>query len=229
MKTLTISCLVFLLMANSFSLSAQRAIVMSKADTLKPKVTKETMDNNMDGMNMDSMNMKADTTKPEMKMKGHNNHRMNMPMTSSYSVNIPMSRDGSGTSWQPDESHTYMLMKMIDKTSLMFHENIFLRYTKQDLFKKGSRGGDKIDAPNWFMGMLNSHVGEKGLFTATAMISLDPVTEGGRGYPLLFQSGESWTGTKLVDRQHPHDLFSALAIGYSYAINNDIGINAYFG
>jgi hypothetical protein len=229
MKALTITCLFFLLMANSFSLFAQSKMMMSKADTLKPKPAKKKMDNNMEGMNMDGMNIEADTTKPELRMKGHNDHQMNMPMTSSYSLNIPMSRDGSGTSWQPDESHTYMLMKMKGKTSLMFHENIFLRYTNQDLFNKGSRGDDKVDAPNWFMGMLNSHVGEKGLFSATAMISLDPVTEGGRGYPILFQSGESWKGAKLVDRQHPHDLFSALAVGYSYAVNKDIDLNAYFG
>jgi hypothetical protein len=154
---------------------------------------------------------------------------MNMSMTSSYSLNLPMSRDGSGTSWQPDESHSYMLMKMMDKNNLMFHENIFLRYTKQDLFNKGNRGDEKLDAPNWFMGMLNSKIGEKGLFAATAMISLDPITEGGKGYPLLFQSGETWKGKKLVDRQHPHDLFSALSIGYSYAVSKKIDLIAYVG
>jgi hypothetical protein len=61
------------------------------------------------------------------------------------------------------------------------------------------------------------------------MISFDRVTEGGEGYPLLFQSGETWKGQRLVDRQHPHDLFSALSIGYTHMINTDIDITAYFG
>src|SRR5258705_2365089 len=156
-------------------------------------------------------------------------HDEEMMMTSSYSLNLPMSRDGSGTSWVPDDSHMYMLMKMNGRTNLMFHGNVFLRYINQDLFKDGSRGADKLDAPNWFMGMLNHRVGTKGLLTASAMLSLDRLSEGGNGYPLLFQSGETWRGNKLVDRQHPHDLFSALTIGYSYAIDKNMDVYGYLG
>ena len=43
------------------------------------------------------------------------------------------------------------------------------------------------------------------------MMSLDPLTEQGRGYPLLFQTGESWHDQPLHDRQHPHDLFDELS------------------
>jgi len=204
----------------SYSLFAQHEHhEMMKKDTTKPQTKGKKMQDKMG-----NMNTKADTSKSKMEM-----HEHHMSMTSSYSLNLPMSRDGSGTSWQPDASHMHMLMKMGEKTNLMFHENIFLRYTKQDVFDKGNRGDDKFDAPNWFMGMFNSKVGEKGLFNATAMISLDPITERGRGYPLIFQSGETWKGKKLVDRQHPHDLFSALSIGYSYAINNDVDLVGYFG
>jgi hypothetical protein len=189
----------------------------SMNDTAKPGL-KMNMDKNM---NMNQMNM-ADTS-----MKGMGDHEM--MMTNAYSINLPMSRDGSGTSWVPDASQTYMLMKINGRTSLMLHGNIFLRYTKQDLFNKGNRGGDKFDAPNWLMGMLNQPVGKKGLFTASAMISFDRLTEGGNGYPLLFQSGETWNGKKLVDRQHPHDLFPALTIGYSYVINKNCDVYGYLG
>jgi len=170
---------------------------------------------------MNQMNM-TDTS-----MKGMGDHEM--MMASAYSLNLLMGRDGSGTSWVPDASQMFILMKMSGKTSLMLHGNIFLRYTKQDLFNKGNRETDKFDAPNWFMGMLNHPIGKKGLFTASAMISLDRLTEGGNGYPLLFQSGETWNGKKLVDRQHPHDLFSALTIGYSYAINKNTDMYGYLG
>jgi len=174
---------------------------------------------------------KPDTSQHEMKMDDASNltHDHEMDMTSAYSLNLPMSRDGSGTSWVPDASHMYMLMKTSGKTRLMFHGNIFLRYTKQDLFNAGSRGGEKFDAPNWFMGMLSRPVGKKGLFNASVMLSLDPLTESGHGYPLLFQSGESWKGEKLVDRQHPHDLFSAVSLGYSYTINKNTDVYAYVG
>ncbi len=175
--------------------------------------------------------MRQETTRHQMKKEEmqKEEHDHEMMMTSSYSLNLPMSRDGSGTSWVPDASHMYMIMKKSGKTGLMFHGNVFLRYTKQDLFNKGIRGKDKFDAPNWFMGMLNRPVGRKGLFSASAMLSLDRLTEGGAGYPLLFQSGETWGGKKLVDRQHPHDLFSALTIGYSHAINKNADVYGYVG
>lgn len=111
----------------------------------------------------------------------------------------------------------------------MLHGNVFLRYNNQDISNKGSRGGAKFDAPNWFMGMGQRNVGNKGLFRFSAMLSLDPWTVGGEGYPLLFQSGETWEGRPLVDRQHPHDLFSELSVGYTHAFNKDVDAFVYLG
>jgi hypothetical protein len=185
---------------------------------------------------------KTDTTKPTMKMNqnmamdmgdtmkhGMDTAEMSMTMSHAYSRNLPMRRDGSGTSWMPDASPMYMYMAMKNKSMFMLHGNIFLRYTKQDLFDKGSRGGHHFDAPNWFMGMYNRYLGTKGLFNATAMISFDPLLVTQAGYPLLFQSGESYKGKKLVDRQHPHDLFSGLSIAYTQMLNKDADVFAYFG
>jgi hypothetical protein len=78
-------------------------------------------------------------------------------------------------------------------------------------------------------GMYNRRVGTKGLFNATAMLSADPFIMGGTGYPLLYQSGETYNGQKLVDRQHPHDLFSALSVAYTYAVTNNVDITGYLG
>src|SRR5205814_8782275 len=180
------------------------------------------------------------TTKPVMKMNMHHDKsmhgmndttkhgmtmgQMNMSMSHSFSRNLPMSRDGSGTSWMPDASPMHMYMAMKDKSMFMFHGNIFLRYTKQDVFNNGSRGGPHFDAPNWFMGMYNRYVGTKGLLSATAMLSFDPLLVTQAGYPLLFQSGESYKGKKLVDRQHPHDLFSGLSIAYTQMLNKDADV-----
>ncbi len=156
-------------------------------------------------------------------------HDMSDMPSHAFSRNLPMSRNASGTAWNPDASPMYMWMKQTNKTDWMFHGNVFLRYTNTDIFNNDKRGKDKLDAPNWFMAMMNRKIGEKGLLNVTGMISLDRLTEGGNGYPLLFQSGETWKGQRLVDRQHPHDLFSALSIGYTQMINKDIDVFGYFG
>lgn len=149
-------------------------------------------------------------------------------MSHAFSLNLPMNRNGSGTSWLPDASPMYMYMTG-KKTMWMFHGAAFPRYTNTGLFQKTSRSAGRFDMPNWLMAMMNRRVGKKGLFTAKAMLSLDPVTIGGQGYPLLFQSGETHNGRPLIDRQHPHDLFSELSIGYSYAISRDVDVFGYIG
>ena len=151
------------------------------------------------------------------------------PMGHAYSLNLPMSRNGSGTAWLPDASPMYGIMLHSKKWMYMLHGNVALRYIKQDIDGKGSRGEDAFGAPNWFMGMGQRKIGERGLLHISAMLSLDRFTEGGDGYPLLFQSGESWKGRPLVDRQHPHDVFSELSIGYTYALSRKSDLSIYVG
>lgn len=146
-------------------------------------------------------------------------------MGHAFSIHLPMNRNGSGTSWLPDESPMYGKMIHGEKWMYMLHGNVFLRYNKQDIANKGSRGGEKIDLPAWFMFMGQRKVGKNNLFHFSSMISLDALTAKS-GYPLLFQSGETYGGQPLVDKQHPHDLFSELALSYSHAFspNNDVFI-----
>ena len=170
-------------------------------------------------MDMNNMQMNGDS----MKMDNEG-----MKMASSFSLNLPMNRDGSGTSWQPDESPMMMYMIMDGNTAYMFHGAIFLRYTSQDVTKESERGGSKFDAPNWMMFMMTHQFNDKDLFSFNSMFSLDPVTER-TGYPLLFQTGETYNGIPLVDRQHPHDLFEELAVNYTHSFTKDIDVNIYFG
>ncbi|HUZ58367.1 MAG TPA: porin [Hanamia sp.] len=175
----------------------------------------------MNEMRMDSTKMNG------MKM---NNMDMNsMNMSHSFSLNLPMSRNGSGTAWLPDASPMYGVMYHSKNWMYMLHGSIFLRYDNQDFSKKGSRGDEQIDAPNWLMLMGQRQVGQNGLFHFGTMFSLDVLTVGGGGYPLLFQSGESWKGRSLVDRQHPHDLFSELSIAYSKALSKKSDVYLYLG
>ena len=177
----------------------------------------------------DTVPMNKDMGNMKMTTMDHSMHMMHSMPSHAYSRNLPMSRNGSGTGWNPDASPMYMWMKSSGNTDWMFHGNIFLRYTNQDIFKSGIRGAGKIDAPNWFMTMMNKKIGEKGLLNVTAMVSFDRITEGGNGYPLLFQSGETWKGQRLVDRQHPHDLFSGLSIGYTHSFTKDVDVTLYVG
>jgi hypothetical protein len=150
-------------------------------------------------------------------------------MSHSLSLNLPMNRNGSGTSWQPDASPMYGYMVHAGKWMFMFHGNFFIRYNKQDIGEVGSRGGEKWDTPNMLMSMGQTRIGQNGLFLFNAMFSLDALTMGGYGYPLLFQTGESWQGKPLVDRQHPHDLFSELSFSYSHAFSRQSDLYIYLG
>ena len=143
-----------------------------------------------------------------------------VPMSHAFSLNLAMNRNGSGTGWLPDESPMYGYMLHSQKWMYMFHGNVFLRYNDQDIGNKGTRGDSKFDAPNWFMAMGQRKVGGHGLFRFSAMLSLDRLF-GGEGYPLLFQTGETYQGKPLVDRQHPHNLFSELSIGYTQSLSED--------
>ena len=148
-----------------------------------------------------------------------------MAMQSSVNLVDPMSREGSGTSWLPDSTPMYGHMFPAGDGMLMLHGAIFPRYTNVSTL----RGDDRIDAPNWFMGMYSHPLGDNTQFGARLMMSLDPLTEQGRGYPLLFQSGESWSGQALHDRQHPHDLFDELSLSLSQKFDNDFSGYIYVG
>jgi len=148
-----------------------------------------------------------------------------MSMQSSVDIADPMSREGSGTSWLPDSTPMYGKMFMLGDDMLMLHGAIFPRYTNVST----RRGDDRIDAPNWLMGMYSHAINENMQLGGRLMMSLDPLTEGGRGYPLLFQSGESWHDQPLHDRQHPHDLFDELSISYSQKFDVDLSAYFYFG
>jgi Heavy metal binding domain len=161
----------------------------------------------------------------EMHPSSHEGHAMQMEMHSSIDLADPMSREGSGTSWLPDSSPMYGKMFMFGNDMLMLHGAIFPRYTNVST----RRGDDRIDAPNWIMAMYSHPLGDNAQIGARLMMSLDPLTEGGRGYPLLFQSGESWHDEPLHDRQHPHDLFDELSMSLSQKFDHDLSAYVYFG
>ena len=70
------------------------------------------------------------------------------------------------------------------------------------------------------MGMARRPLGN-GTLQLKAMISPDPLM-GKSGYPLLLASGETANGVdRLIDRQHPHDLFMELSASVSQNIGRE--------
>jgi hypothetical protein len=157
----------------------------------------------------------------------HTSHEPYPPMAMQSSINVadPMNRESSGTAWVPDSTPMYGEMFMLGEDMLMLHGGIFPRYTNVST----RRGDDRIDAPNWIMAMYSHPFSDSTQIGGRLMMSLDPLTEGGRGYPLLFQSGESWHDQPLHDRQHPHDLFDELSVSLSQKFIEDVSGYIYFG
>jgi hypothetical protein len=159
----------------------------------------------------------------------HHDMQMNMNMSHALSLNLPMTRNGSGTSWNPDASPMYAYMLHKHNWMFMFMGDVFVRYDNQDIYRSGRRGGEKVDMPDMLMAMAQRRLGKKGLLHFNIMMSAEAIVAGGSGYPLLLQTGESWHGQPLVDRQHPHDLFSELSASYSYSFTKNADAYLYVG
>jgi hypothetical protein len=128
----------------------------------------------------------------------------------------PMSREASGTSWQPDFAMHEGIHAMRGPWTMMLHGFADLVSDHQG----GARGDDKVFSNNMVMGMAQRPAGA-GTLGLRAMLSAEPATIGKEGYPLLLQTGETADGrTHLIDRQHPHDLFMELSGIYSVSSGN---------
>jgi hypothetical protein len=73
------------------------------------------------------------------------------------------------------------------------------------------------ESQNWVMTEAGRDVGS-GLFSFTAMLSLEPWTMARQGSPQLFQTGETYRGAPLVHYQHPHDLLMGLGGTYRWSL-----------
>jgi hypothetical protein len=135
---------------------------------------------------------------------------------------IPMTRMGSGTAWLPDASAMRAWHVMAGRWMLMVHGDAFLQYDHQG----GPRGDDQVGSINWAMLMAMRQLAG-GTLHLHGMASAEPLTIGKRGYPLLLQSGETYQGVPLHDRQHPHDLFMELSALYERPITQRLGVLVY--
>jgi hypothetical protein len=137
----------------------------------------------------------------------------------------PMTREASGTAWQPDSVSHSGLHFGAGNWMLMAHGFVTGVYDRQS----GARGDSKAFSQSMFMLMGSRAVGDQGTLGLRGMVSLDPLM-GKRGYPLLFATGETADGvTGLVDRQHPHDLLMELAASYAHDFGDGTALSLYAG
>jgi hypothetical protein len=137
---------------------------------------------------------------------------------------IPMAQMGSGTSWLPRSTPMYMYHRETNGWLLMFHFDVKAGANVQG----GARGVAKFESSNWFMPMAFHRLGP-GTIQFRGMLSFEPFTFARGGTPLLFQTGETFNGQPLIDRQHPHDLFMELSTTYTVPIGERASWFAYVG
>lgn len=86
-------------------------------------------------------------------------------------LGISWMREGSGTSWQPDDTPMFSHMQRPGGWSLMEHYNAFAGYDAA----AGPRGTSQWFSTNWAM-LMARHALLGGQFAARVMLSLEPLT-----------------------------------------------------
>ena len=161
----------------------------------------------------------------DMPMDMSANMPMNMSSMASTGIlgSYPMTRDASGTSWQPDNSTHAAMHAIADDWMLMGHVILFGVYDTQS----GPRGADKTFLEGMLMGAARRDFSNGDTLNFRAMLSPDPVMRA-NGYPELLESGETANGvTPLIDRQHPHNLFMELSGTYTHRLDSQDSVFLY--
>jgi hypothetical protein len=135
-----------------------------------------------------------------------------------------MSREASGTSWQPDSTPMEGAGEMRGAWMAMLHGFADAIYDDQG----GPRGATQTFSTSMLMLMARRELTD-GAFGLRLMLSADPVM-GASGYPLLLQTGETADGrAPLIDRQHPHNLLMEAATTYSRELSAASSVFVYAG
>ena len=149
---------------------------------------------------------------------------MNMDMSSPEPEWMPSAHVSSGTGWQPAATTGHAWMKSPHGWDLMAHGVVFVDYNQQG----GPRGEGKAESVNWAM-LMEQHALGGGTILFREMFSAESLTAPHPGFPELFQTGETYHGQPLVDHQHPHNVFSELALAYSRPLGDHLSWLFYGG
>ena len=140
--------------------------------------------------------------------------------------NLFPARDASGTSWLPDQTPMHAGHARAGSWELMWHGTAFLQFINESAPEH--RGAHQTGSINWVMGMARRRAGA-GRVGVRTMLSVEPWTIRGCGYPDLLATGETCDGDTIHDRQHPHDLFMELALEYERPLGRGLRWFVYGG
>jgi len=141
---------------------------------------------------------------------------------SSLPLGIPFERAGSGTSWLPDSSSSPMVHQAVGDWTLMLHGVGYGQYDRQGTI----HGDQQLGLADWEMATAAHALGD-GLLRVDAATSLEPSVLGARGYPELLQSGGTFDGARLANRQHPNALVMAFAASYEHSLTSELATSVY--
>jgi len=113
-------------------------------------------------------------------------------------------------------------MQPTDRWMTMLHGYAFLTFNRQG----GPSGGQEFESENHIM-LMSMRRWWGGRLSLLGTFTLEPATIPRDGYPELFQRGESYKGTLLVDRQHPHDLVVQLAAKWDRSLSEHVDFGIY--
>jgi hypothetical protein len=111
-----------------------------------------------------------------------------------------------------------------DQWDLMVHGTVFATYNQQG----GPRGAGKAESVNYVMAM-EQHQLFSGTILFREMFSAESLTSPHPGFPLLFQTGETYHGQPLIDHQHPHNVFAELSLLYTVPVGKKVSWLFYGG
>ncbi|HVT38413.1 MAG TPA: hypothetical protein VHE78_05190 [Gemmatimonadaceae bacterium] len=137
-----------------------------------------------------------------------------------------MDRMGSGTTWIPDAVSLPSRHATFGAWDVMLHGFVFAQYDKQGSGSNNPRGAEQWGSLNWAM-LMASHDLAGGRLQLRTMLSLDALGVTTQGYPLFVQTGETYKGAPLHDRQHPHDFWMELGALYERAVASNLGLSLY--
>lgn len=124
-------------------------------------------------------------------------------------------REGSGTSWQTDSAPMFMKM-LAPGGGFEFGTMGTLQAGYVD---DGGKRGDKGFFSNSMLMLMGRKDVGGGALGLHFMTSLDPLLNGARGVPNLFQNGFAVHGVDIGDRKDPHNIFAEVAASYSHPLS----------
>ena len=144
------------------------------------------------------------------------------PGTTTSLLDVSQSRTASGTAWIPDAALVPGYHAMAGDWKLMLHGSAVLQFVRVT----GTRAVSQVGSTNWVM-LMATRSGAANALRARAMLTAEPYTLSGAGYPQLLQVAHPYRGTPAPDRQHPHELFAELSLAWEHALTSGVAFSIY--